>query len=112
MSARALAVGTGAAVPLGQFRMARGPGRLGKEGAPGVVLWSAGSGILDTDLFGCFWDYEFGQMTWLDGFLCDPATTAWFEVLANPPEEDDLPEELYSRASMNTLGSDVVDDGP
>ena len=90
--------------------LAIGPGNLGRRGAAGVMIWAAGSGIHHLDLFAGFWEYDARQLDWLAGFLCDPDTTAWFEALANPRDEDEEPEELFARGSMNTLGSDVVDD--
>ena len=87
--------------------LARGPGQVGREGAAAQAVWDAGAAVWALDLFAAFWDYDAGQIDWLDGFLCDQMMIDWFEDLAHPPEE---PEELFARASMNTLES-TVDDG-
>ncbi len=89
--------------------LAWGPGRTGRGGAAGMAVWDAGAAIWSLDLFAAFWEYDFGQIDWLTGFLCDQVTIDWFEALANPPEAQDKPEELYARASMNTLESTVED---
>lgn len=89
---------------------AHGPGHLGRAGVAGAMLWDASFAIRDQDLLAGFWDYDARQTEWLSGFLCDAAMTAWFDALANPPEPEEEPEEMFARGSMNTLGSDVVDD--
>lgn len=90
--------------------VAHGPGNLGRDGVPGAILWAAGGGLHTMDLFADFWAHDGERIDWLDGFLCDAVTTAWFNRLAHPQEEEEEPEEMFSRASMNTLGGDFVDD--
>ncbi len=89
--------------------LAWGPGRMGRSGAAGMAVWDAGAAIRGLDLFAAFWDYDAGQIDWLTGFLCDQVMIDWFEALAKPAEAADEPEELYARASMNTLESTVED---
>ena len=90
--------------------LAPGPGRLGRAGAAGTVLWHASDRIYDLDLFAAFWAYEAGQIDWLSGFLCDTATSEMFLRLAEPAADEEEPEEIYARASMNTLESDLQDE--
>ena len=96
-------------VPAPRRSLARGPGQLGREGAAGLAVWDAGGGIWERDLFAAFWDFDAGRIDWLSGFLCDQETTEWFEALANPPEAEEAPEEMFARASMNTLESSIED---
>ena len=93
-----------------QASLARGPGNVGRGGVAGMAIWNAGGMIRDLDLFAGFWDYDATRIDWLKGFLCDQMMIDWFEELANPPEEGEEPEELFSRASMNTLEGNL-DDG-
>ncbi len=86
--------------------LATGPGQLGRAGAAGVVVWNASTDIVPQDLIAGFWRDEAGQIDWLTGYLCDAETIEVFEVLGQPERPFDEPEELYSRASMNTLESD------
>ncbi len=90
--------------------LALGPGQVGRGGVASLAVWDASGAIWDRDLFAAFWEYDAGQIDWLAGFLCDQAMIDWFEELANPPEAEEEPEELFARASMNTLES-TVDDG-
>ncbi len=95
--------------PAPQRSLALGPGHMGRGGAAGQAVWDAGRAVLDLDLFAAFWAHDAGQIDWLAGFLCDQAMIDWFDRLANPPEPEEEPEELYARASMNTLESTVAD---
>ncbi len=90
--------------------LALGPGCLGRAGAAGSVLWQASDHIHDLDLFAGFWAYDAGQIDWLSGFLCDPATSDMFLRLAEPAADEEEPEEIYARASMNTLENDLQDE--
>ncbi len=90
--------------------LARGPGQMGRGGAAGLAVWDAGGGLAGLDLLAQFWEYDAGQIDWLTGFLCDPVTIAWFAALADPPEAEEEAEELFARASMNTLESTVNED--
>ncbi len=90
--------------------LATGPGRLGRSGAAGNVLWQASDTIYDLDLFAGFWAFDAGQIDWLSGFLCDPATSEMFLRLAEPAADEEEPEEIYARASMNTLENDLQDE--
>jgi hypothetical protein len=90
--------------------LAIGPGRLGRGGAAEAVLFDAGATIWTTDLFAGFWRDEASDMDWLGDFLCDKAMDNFIETLASPPAEEDEPEEMYAKAQLTTLGSDVVDD--
>ena len=98
-------------VPDGRRSLACGPGQLGRGGAAASAVWDAGGGIWGMDLFAAFWAYDAGQIDWLGGFLCDRSVSDWFAALADPPEAEEEPEELFARASMNTLESTVTD-GP
>ncbi len=91
--------------------LALGPGRIGRGGVAAQAVWDAGRDVWGSDLFAAFWEYDARQIDWLTGFLCDQAMIDWFDALANPPEAEEEPEELYARASMNTLES-TVDEGP
>ncbi len=90
--------------------LAVGPGRLGRGGAAAVVVFDAAAKIASQDLFAGFWRDEATDMDWLGDFLCDTAMDEFFERLANPPAEEEEPEEMYARAQLTTLGSEVVDD--
>ena len=90
--------------------LAVGPGWLGRGGAAGVMLFSAGHGIWTDDLFAGFWRDDAGAMDWRTDFKCDPAFDHMLAILAAPPEEDEEPEEMYARNQLSTLGSDIVDD--
>ena len=92
--------------------LAAGPGQVGRGGVQSIAVWCAGTAIWDMDLFATFLEEEALHIEWLSGFLCDEETTAWFDRLANPPEEEEEPEELFAKASMNTLGSENMNDGP
>ena len=96
--------------PSAHRSFALGPGQLGRNGAAAIALWNASDAIHQQDLFAAFWAYDADQIDWLTGYLCDQTITDWFDQLANPPEPEEEPEELFARASMNTLES-TVDDG-
>ena len=89
--------------------LATGPGVLGREGVPGAVLWRAGGGASEVDLFGGFWRDEAPGIDWLTGYLCDAETMRLFKRLGEPEgeEEEMEAEEMYSRTSMNTLESSI-----
>ena len=87
-----------------------GPGRFGRLGASGSMLFEAGAGIYGLDLFAAFWRDETAAMDWLRDFLCDPEMDLLIEQLANPPEEEEEAELLYSRSQLATLGSEVMDE--
>jgi hypothetical protein len=90
--------------------LATGPGQLGRGGAAASAVWHAAIGIDDQDLVAGFFEDEAGHIDWLKGYLCDPEMDRMVEVLAQPAKDDDEPEELYSRASMNTLEADLEDE--
>ena len=90
--------------------LATGPGHTGRGGIAAIILFHAAHAIWDTDLFAGFWDYDATRIDWLTGFLCDPDTTEWFATLAQPLEEEEEPEELFAKASMNTLGGESMND--
>jgi hypothetical protein len=87
--------------------LATGPGVLGRDGVPGAVLWRAGSGARDVDLFGGFWRDEAPGIDWLTGYLCDGDTIRLMARLGEPESEEEEDEEMYARASMNTLESSI-----
>jgi hypothetical protein len=97
-------------MPAGARSLAAGPGRLGRGGAAAAVLFDAGAEIGGQDLFAGFWRDEATDMDWLEDFLCDAATDDFFDKLAHPPAPEEEPEEMYAKAQLTTLGSDVVDD--
>ncbi len=81
-------------------------------GGASATTFEAGGTIRTLDLFAAFWRDEAPAMDWLRHFLCDPATDALVERLANPPEDADEEDEiLYSRSQLATLGSEIID-GP
>ncbi len=91
--------------------LATGPGQLGRGGAAASAVWHAAIGIDSQDLVAGFFEDEAGHIDWLKGYLCDPEMDRMVEVLAAPPkQEDEEAEELFSRASMNTLEADLQDE--
>ena len=89
--------------------IAPAPGAVGRGGIAAVVLFAAGNGIYTLDLFTAYWADEAPGLDWLRDFLCDPATDAFLDRLARPPDEEDEPEILYTRSQLVTLGSEVID---
>ncbi len=82
-----------------------GPGRLGPGGAASVMIFDVGHTMLDMDLLDRFFVEDADGLQWLRDFLCDPIMDRTIErlsALARPDDEaeEDLPEEIYSRAEM------------
>jgi hypothetical protein len=80
-----------------------GPGRLGPDGAAAVMIFDVGHTMLDSDLLGRFFIEDADGLQWLRDFLCDPImdhTIDRLNGIDEDSEEEDWPEEVYSRAEM------------
>jgi hypothetical protein len=86
----------------------RGPGRLGREGAEGVLIFNAGQGLFTTDLVAQFYTQEFGTLDWLDDYLRNEAMTHLVRDLQNPPEEEEEEEEFLMKNMVLSVEPDEV----
>ncbi len=86
----------------------RGPGRLGREGAEGVLIFNAGHGLYTTDLVAQFYLEEFGSLDWLDDYLRNEAMTHLVRDLQNPPEEEEEEEEFLMKNMVLSVEPDEV----
>jgi hypothetical protein len=86
----------------------RGPGRLGRGGAEGVLIFNAGHGLLTTDLVAQFYTQEFGSLDWLDDYLRSDETTHLVRDLQNPPEEEEEEEEFLMKNIVLSVEPDQV----
>ncbi len=87
-----------------------GLNRPGRNVLAEQLLFDAARAIDAMDLFGPFLNEEVYGLDWLDHYLCDSAMSAFIAELQKPAEEEQRPEELFSKRNLATLGSDVMDD--
>ena len=87
-----------------------GPGRLGPEGAAGVMIFDVSRSILAADPLARFFVEDADGLEWLRDFLCDTQVIdAIFRAEAQEDEEELVIEEIYSRADM-AAPSAIIDE--
>ncbi len=86
----------------------RGPGRLGREGASGVMIFDAGQDCRSGDMMARFFSEEIDSLLWLEDYLLDNALLKLREVPEDGPpglaEDDD--EIAYQKSALTTTETD------
>jgi hypothetical protein len=86
----------------------RGPGRLGAEGATGVMIFDAGQACRSGDMMARFFGEEIDGLHWLEDYLLDRDMLNTFANLEEAvPGLDDEEDVLYDRKALINIDSDA-----
>jgi hypothetical protein len=86
----------------------RGPGRLGRDGAEGVLIFNASQSGRAIDPIKQFYAEELAGLDWLEDYLRDPATTLLVRDLITPPEAEEEPEEFLLKNMVTSVEPEEV----